>query len=282
MKAVLVGDLSRKLAALKFGHYITRPKGFNPVIHCANLANVAFLRIHFCDSRCRSSCSIACRPALPTKLSLFFLGRPILIPTEIKYILIVYPNLISTCEFRAIHLHYVRNVILYRPTGLVYIVELVYVPFNDNQVLKEIIYMIMIFVRSVGGSSIRNANITDERDSEFVQELQSLGVNRNVALVITFLKDQNERYFKDIEIATDLKQQKVSVAMQTLRERGWLKEHDIEGIRRGRRFRIYALQATIGELINYYEAEKSMEAAMTSEAIQRLKELSTQKEISPS
>jgi predicted transcriptional regulator len=90
--------------------------------------------------------------------------------------------------------------------------------------------MIMIFVRSVGGSIIRNATITDERDSEFVQELQSLGVNRNVALVITFLKDQNERYFKDIEIATDLKQQKVSVAMQTLRERGWLKEHEADAL----------------------------------------------------
>jgi predicted transcriptional regulator len=108
-----------------------------------------------------------------------------------------------------------------------------------------------------------------------VQELKSLGVNRNVALVITFLKDQNERYFKDIEIATDLKQQKVSVAMQTLRERGWLKEHDIEGNVRGRRFRIYSLRATIDEIINYYEAEKSKESARTMESIQRLKELTT-------
>ena len=101
--------------------------------------------------------------------------------------------------------------------------------------------MIVIFIRYVGGSIIRNATITDEGDSEFVQELQSLGVNRNVALVITFLKDQNERTFMDIEIATDLKNQKVSNAMQPLRERGWLKEHDIEGNRRGRRLKIYAL-----------------------------------------
>ena len=108
-----------------------------------------------------------------------------------------------------------------------------------------------------------------------MQELQSLGVNRNVALVITFLKDQNERYFKDIEIATDLKQQKVSVAMQTLRERGWLKEHDIEGNRRGRRLKIYALRATIGEIINYYEAEKAQESTQTMVAIQKLKELSS-------
>jgi predicted transcriptional regulator len=109
----------------------------------------------------------------------------------------------------------------------------------------------------------------------FVQELQSLGVNRNVALVITFLKDQNERTFMDIEIATDLKNQKVSNAMQPLRERGWLKEHDIKGNKRGRRLKIYALKATIDEIINYYEAEKSKESARTSEAIQRLKELSS-------
>jgi predicted transcriptional regulator len=36
--------------------------------------------------------------------------------------------------------------------------------------------------------------------------------------------------------------------------------------------KIYALQATIDEIINYYEAEKSKEAARTSEAIQKLKE----------
>jgi predicted transcriptional regulator len=135
--------------------------------------------------------------------------------------------------------------------------------------------MILIFIRSVGGSSIRNATIIDERDSEFVQELKSLGVNRNVALVITFLKDQNERTFMDIEIATDLKNQKVSNAMQPLRERGWLKEHDIEGNRRGRRLKIYALKATIDEIINYYEMKKNMESARAMESIQRLKELSS-------
>jgi predicted transcriptional regulator len=143
----------------------------------------------------------------------------------------------------------------------------------------------MIFVRSVGGSIIRNATITDEGDSEFLQELQSLGVNRDVALVITLLKDKNERYFEDIEIATDLKQQKVSVAMQTLRERGWLKEHDIEGNRRGRRLKIYALQATIDEIISYYEAEKNMESARAMESIQKLKRFKlciNQKEIPPS
>ena len=137
--------------------------------------------------------------------------------------------------------------------------------------------MSMIFVKSVGGSTIRDVTIkvADKKDLEFMLGLESLGVNKNVARVITFLKDQNERTFMDIEIATDLKNQKASNAMQPLRERGWLKEHDIEGNRRGRRFRIYALQATIDEIINYYEMKKNMESARAMESIQRLKELSS-------
>jgi predicted transcriptional regulator len=75
--------------------------------------------------------------------------------------------------------------------------------------------MIVIFVRSVGGSAIRDVTIkvADKKDLEFMLGLERLGVNRNVARVITFLKDQNARTFMDIEIATDLKNQKVSNAM---------------------------------------------------------------------
>ena len=134
--------------------------------------------------------------------------------------------------------------------------------------------MIFVFARSVGGSIIRNATITDEGDSEFVQELQSLGVNRDVALVITFLKDQNERFFREIETATRLRQPEISRAIQILREKGWLTEHETKNSGKGRPLKIYALQATIDEIIDYYGAEKSRESARTSEAIQRLKELS--------
>ena len=39
--------------------------------------------------------------------------------------------------------------------------------------------------------------------------------------------------------------------------------------------KIYALRATIDEIIEHYEAEKNQESARTIEAIQRLKELSS-------
>jgi predicted transcriptional regulator len=135
----------------------------------------------------------------------------------------------------------------------------------------------MIFVRSVGGSIIRNVTIkvADKEDLLFMLGLESLGMKRTVACVITFLKDLKERSSRDIEVATGLRQPEVSIAMQTLRERNWLTEHEIKSTGKGRLLKIYALRATIDEIINYCEAEKSRESARFSEAIQKLKEMSS-------
>jgi predicted transcriptional regulator len=137
--------------------------------------------------------------------------------------------------------------------------------------------MSMIFVKSAGGSIIRDVTIkvADKKDLEFMLGLENLGMKRTTAKVITFLKDQKEISSRDIEVATGLRQPEVSIAMQTLRERNWLTESDIKSSGKGRPLKIYALRATIDEIINYYEAEKSRESARTSEAIQRLKELSS-------
>jgi predicted transcriptional regulator len=76
-------------------------------------------------------------------------------------------------------------------------------------------------------------------------------------------------------VATGLRQPEVSIAMQTLRENGWLTEHEIKSSGKGRPLKIYALRATIDEIISYCEAEKSKESARISEAVRRLKELSS-------
>ncbi len=135
----------------------------------------------------------------------------------------------------------------------------------------------MPFVKSIGGSVIRNVtiNVADEKDLEFAQGLQSLGINRNVASLITYLQDMNERSSRDIEMATGLRQPEVSIAMRTLRERGWVMEYEIKGDGKGRPQKIYALQSTIDEIIKHYEIEMSQKSARTMEAIQRLKELNS-------
>jgi len=135
----------------------------------------------------------------------------------------------------------------------------------------------MIFVKSVGGSIIRDVTIkvADEKDLEFAQGLERLGMNRNVASLITYLKAVKEGSSREIEVATDLRQPEVSIATQNLREKGWITERNVKLENKGRPMKFYALRSTIDEIINYYEKEKTQEAARISEAIQRLKELSS-------
>jgi predicted transcriptional regulator len=117
--------------------------------------------------------------------------------------------------------------------------------------------------------------VADEKDMEVIEGLQSLGINRNVAKLITYLSNVKESSSRDIEMSTDLRQPEVSIAMRPLREKGWISEHDVKGSGKGRPMKIYALQTTMKEIIEHYEAERNQESARTSEAIQRLKELSS-------
>ena len=135
----------------------------------------------------------------------------------------------------------------------------------------------MHFVTNAGGTTIRKTTIevADETDLEFAEGLQSLGVNRSVAMLITYLKDVKEVSSRDIEMATGLRQPEVSIAMRTLRERGWVSEHDIKSNGKGRPLKIYILRSTVDEIIKYYEEEKNKETTRTKQAISRLKELSS-------
>ncbi len=134
----------------------------------------------------------------------------------------------------------------------------------------------MIISKSVGGSIIRDITIKtiDEKDLEFIEGLQSLGVNGNVARLIAYLKSVSEGSSRDIEMATGLRQPEVSIAMRTLRDKGWVREREIKGEGKGR-LKIYSLGATIDEIIGYYEEEKNRESARAMVAIQRLKQLSS-------
>jgi predicted transcriptional regulator len=96
--------------------------------------------------------------------------------------------------------------------------------------------------------------VADEKDWAFINGLQSLGANRNAAKLITYLKDVEEGSSRDIEMATDLRQPEVCVAMGILRDMGWISERDVKGIGKGRPQKIYALRATIEEILEHYEA----------------------------
>ena len=115
----------------------------------------------------------------------------------------------------------------------------------------------------------------DDKDLEFIDTLRSLEVPRNVATLITYLSNTNEATSREIEIATRLRQPEVSIAMRTLRQNKWIDERDVEAAGKGRPMKVYKLSVPIQEIIQHYEEEKNNEAARTTQAIQRLKELSS-------
>lgn len=115
--------------------------------------------------------------------------------------------------------------------------------------------------------------ILDDKDMEFVETLRSLDVPRNVATLITFLANVEEASSREIEMGSDLRQPEVSIAMRTLRENNWIEEKEIKREGKGRPMKVYALRASIDDIIKHFEEEKLHESAQAMESIQRLKQL---------
>jgi predicted transcriptional regulator len=125
------------------------------------------------------------------------------------------------------------------------------------------------------GNIIRDVTIkiADETDLEFVQGLESLGMNKNVAGLITYLKEVKEGSSRDIETATGLRQPEVSIAMRTMRQNNWIEERDVKVGGKGRPMKIYKLGVPIEEIIKHCEEMKNSESAQAMESIQKLREM---------
>jgi predicted transcriptional regulator len=120
------------------------------------------------------------------------------------------------------------------------------------------------------------AKVLYDDDHVFVDLLHSLGVQRNVAKVITFLAIAGESTSREIERGTDMRQPEVSIAMRTLRGENWVREWEIKSTEgKGRPSKVYALSTPVDEIIKIIEEKRQKESAKAMESIQRLKDLAS-------
>jgi predicted transcriptional regulator len=91
--------------------------------------------------------------------------------------------------------------------------------------------------------------IMDEEDLELVGVLISLGVRRNLAAAIVYLCRNREATSRQIEVATNLSQPEISLAMGAMREIGWTEERNITAPRTGRPQKSYKLRAPLEEIL---------------------------------
>jgi predicted transcriptional regulator len=118
-----------------------------------------------------------------------------------------------------------------------------------------------------------SVNVLDKADEEFADTLIELGLKRNVAKVLTYLKNVKDVTSRDLEMGSDLRQPEVSIAMRELEELGWIGEREEKKPGKGRPYKIYKLETKIDSIIEHLEAQKKKESQAMMASIKRLKEL---------
>jgi predicted transcriptional regulator len=117
-----------------------------------------------------------------------------------------------------------------------------------------------------------SADIAAERD-EFASILMKIGLKRNVAKVLTYLAGVPEATSREIEIGSDLRQPEVSIAMREIRRLEWVRERDERNPGKGRPYRIYKLNRSLPDIVQYLESENAKEADRVMKQIEKLKSL---------
>ncbi|WP_333654277.1 ArsR family transcriptional regulator [Methanothrix soehngenii] len=117
-----------------------------------------------------------------------------------------------------------------------------------------------------------SADIAAERD-EFASILIKIGLKRNVAKVLTYLAGVPEATSREIEIGSDLRQPEVSIAMREIRRLDWVAERDERNPGKGRPYRIYKLNRSLPDIVQYLESENAKEADRVMKQIEKLKSL---------
>lgn len=115
--------------------------------------------------------------------------------------------------------------------------------------------------------------VLDDKDLEFIALLESIEVPRNVAKLLSYLRNVDEASSRDIEKGAGLRQPEVSLSMRTLRGNGWVDEREIKSAGKGRPMKIYKLTIPIDEILEHFEMEKRRESADAIEVIQKLKDM---------
>ncbi|MCL7475957.1 MAG: transcriptional regulator protein [ANME-2 cluster archaeon] len=123
----------------------------------------------------------------------------------------------------------------------------------------------------------QSVSVFDGSDEEFADTLVGLGLKRNVAKTLTFLKNMDEVTSREIEIASDMRQPEVSMAVRELKGLKWIMVREEKKPGKGRPFKVYRLNKKMDSIISQLELEKVDETKQMLENIRRLKRINFNK-----
>jgi len=119
----------------------------------------------------------------------------------------------------------------------------------------------------------KNSLVFDKKDDKAVQIFRELGMPKNLAKTLMYISQVDECRSAEVEQAADLRQPEVSIAMQELRRRGWVKKRDLNKKGKGRPVHIYTPTKNLSEIWKAVEQEKLKEVETIKNDISKLKNI---------
>ena len=116
-------------------------------------------------------------------------------------------------------------------------------------------------------------NKLSPKDKKIIKVFTDLGMPRNLAKTLMYISGSEECRSAEIERNANLRQPEVSVAMQELQRRGWVKKRDLKKKGKGRPVHIYQLNSPINEIIEDFEKQKLSEINHIKKDLDDLKNL---------
>lgn len=111
------------------------------------------------------------------------------------------------------------------------------------------------------------------REKRIADLLSRAGLNDKIARIVVFLSVSGESSSRDIERGADLRQPEVSLAMNDLREMGWVKERDVKLRRKGRPTKLYKLTLDLKDIASEVINKKEEELKKIKQDLEELRKL---------
>ncbi len=113
----------------------------------------------------------------------------------------------------------------------------------------------------------------DKNDDKAIDLFVKLGMPRNLARTLMYISQVDECQCSDIEQAANLRQPEVSIAMQELRRRRWVRKRDQKKDGKGRPVHIYSPTRDLKQILKTVEEEKLKEVETVQNDITQLRQL---------
>jgi predicted transcriptional regulator len=117
----------------------------------------------------------------------------------------------------------------------------------------------------------RGNSKTRQQDEKAIRLFEELGMPKNLAKTLLYVSQVDECRSLDIEHKTNLRQPEVSIAMQKLLKKGWIKKRDLRKKGKGRPVHIYKLNSPLDKILKDFEKEKIKEIESIKKDLTQLK-----------